>query len=94
MFTIGRTECGRPFDIILGADILYDHDNARNIAKLLPLMLLEVDQKCILADQTQWPWRDEFRQVCAQGGLEVSEMALPGPQDIRLLSITRGGDTE
>ena len=77
---------------MLGADVLYDRDNAKNIAKLLPAMLVGADQKCLIADQTQWPWREEFRAACAEGGLEVSEMPLPGPEDVKLLSITRAAE--
>ena len=77
---------GGPYSLVLGADVLYDRDNAKNIAKLLPAMLVGADQKCLIADQTQWPWREEFRAACAEGGLEVSEMPLPGPEDVKLLA--------
>ena len=71
---------------------LTEADIAKNIAKLLPAMLVGADQKCLIADQTQWPWREEFRAACAEGGLEVSEMPLPGPEDVKLLSITRAAE--
>lgn len=85
---------GGPFDVIVGADILYDRSNAVNIARLLPQLLATVDARCMIADQTQWPWRAEFEAVCAKGGLAVAQIPLPGAEDVQLLSIQRAMPTE
>jgi basic membrane lipoprotein Med (substrate-binding protein (PBP1-ABC) superfamily) len=39
-----------------GADVLYAESNANSIARLLP-HLLSTGGRCMIADQTQWPWR-------------------------------------
>lgn len=84
-----RTPDGGPFDVVVGADILYDRDNAHNIARLLPQLLSAEDARCFIADQTQWPWRAEFEAVCAKGGLAVAQVPLPGAEDVQLLSIQK-----
>jgi len=84
-----RTPDGGPFDVVVGADILYDRDNAHNIARLLPQLLSAEDARCLIADQTQWPWRAEFEAVCAKGGLAVAQVPLPGAEDVLLLSIQK-----
>ena len=81
-----------PFDVVLGADVLYAEHNALSIARLLPKLLNE-GGRCLIADQTQWPWRADFKVACAEGGLVVEEMKLPAPEDVRLLTIFREGDT-
>ena len=83
---------GAPFELVLAADVLYDKDNARHIAKLLPRLLAADGARCMIADQTQWPWRADFAALCAEGGLAVEDVELPAPEDVRLLSITRSED--
>ena len=84
---------GAPFELVLAADVLYDKDNARHIAKLLPRLLAD-GGRCMIADQTQWPWRPDFTVACAAEGLVVDDAKLPAPEDVRLLSITRADDQE
>ena len=84
---------GGPFDVVLAADVLYAESNANSIARLLP-HLLSTGGRCMIADQTQWPWRADFKAVCAKGGLAVEEMRLPAPEDVRLLTIMRASDVE
>ena len=76
------------FELVLGADVLYAEQNARHIATLLP-RLLTPSGRCMIADQTQWPWRADFHEACARSGLVVEEIKLPAPEDIRLLTIFR-----
>ena len=78
---------------VLAADVLYDKDNARHIARLLPRLLAE-GGRCLISDQTQWPWRADFSVACAAVGLVVDDATLPAPEDVRLLSITRAEDQE
>ena len=80
---------GGPFDLVVGADILYDQQNAHNIARLLPQLLTSDGARALIADQTQWPWRADFEAICAKGGLGVIDMPLPGAEAVRLLSIQR-----
>ena len=47
--------------------------------------------RCMIADQTQWPWRADFEAACAEGGLVVEDVPLPAPEDVRLLSVMRAG---
>ena len=75
------------------ADVLYDKDNARHIARLLPRLLAE-GGRCLISDQAQWPWRADFSVACAAVGLVVDDATLPAPEDVRLLSITRAEDQE
>jgi len=82
---------GAPFDVVLAADVLYAETNAMHIAKLLP-ELLSPSGRCFIADQAQWPWRADFQAACAQGGLLVEDMKLPGPEDVRLLTVGRAAD--
>ena len=84
---------GGPFDVVLAADVLYAESNANSIARLLP-HLLSNGGRCMIADQTQWPWRADFKAVCAKGGLAVEEMRLPAPEDVWLLTIMRASDVE
>lgn len=84
---------GAPFELVLGADVLYDKDNARHIARLLPRLLAD-GGRCLISDQTQWPWRADFSVACAAVGLVVDDATLPAPEDVRLLSITRAEDQE
>ena len=46
------------------------------------------------ARRPKWPWRADFKAVCAKGGLAVEEMRLPAPEDVRLLTIMRASDVE
>ena len=41
---------GAPFELVLGADVLYDKDNARHIARLLPRLLAD-GGRCLISDQ-------------------------------------------
>ena len=82
---------GAPFDLVLAADVLYDKENALHIAKLLPRLLAD-GARCMISDQTQWPWRADFAVACAEEGLVVDDAKLPAPEDVRLLSITRVDD--
>ena len=80
---------GGPFSLVLGADVLYDQQNALNIARLLPTLLTRPGDRCMIADQTQWPWREMFEQACGKGGLTVESMPIPGPEEVLLLSVER-----
>ena len=85
---------GGPFDLVLAADVLYAEENALNIARLLPELLQEEGSKCLIADQKQWPWREMFTKALAEGGLEVAEMDIPGPEEVLLLSVARASGPE
>ena len=81
---------GAPFDVVLGADVLYDQQNALNIARLLPKLLREGEgAKALIADQKQWPWRELFEGACAKVGLSVAQTPIPGPDEILLLVVSR-----
>ena len=89
-----KTLPGGPFDLVLAADVLYAEENALNIARLLPELLQEEGSKCLIADQKQWPWREMFTKALAEGGLEVAEMDIPGPEEVLLLSVARASGPE
>jgi len=75
--------------LVLAADVLYDQQNALNIGRLLPKLLVEPGARCLIADQVQWPWRELFEGTIAEGGLSLATMEIPGPEEVLLLSVGR-----
>ena len=80
------------FDVIVGADVLYDAGAARALAALLA-RLLPADaprqQRCVLADPPQRECRTAFAEACATHGLAVEDDPLPGPEGARMLTVGR-----
>ena len=89
LFSRDDEDSAEKFELVLGADVLYDRANAVHIAALLPSLLAEEDARALIADQTQWPWREVFEAECAAVGLSVDQQPLPGPENVVLLSVTR-----
>ena len=90
--SIAATLGDDPFDVILGADILYDSAAAERLASLLDKLLPRTPTetaRVLLADPSQRPHRDTFAEACARFGLGVADDTLPGPEDIRLVGVVR-----
>ena len=84
------------FDVIIGADILYDAQAATLLAKLLDTLLppAPLFARVLLADPGQRPHRDAFAKACSATGLVMSDDVLPGPEDMRLVGVMRAEFSE
>ena len=82
-----------PFDVIIGADILYDAGACELLAGLLARLLPASDDvpaaRVLLADPAQRLNRGVFATACANVGLAVADDVLPGPEDVRLVGVVR-----
>ena len=99
-----------PFDLVVGADLLYDDGAARMLAALLAQLLdptasalmpaetaaaaFAQPARALLSDPKQRNHRAAFTQACAEEGLDVSDDALPGPEGARLLTVTVAAEEE
>lgn len=93
-----------PFEVIIGADILYDAAAAERLADLLAKLLPPTSAatapseaeaaptaRALLADPSQRLNRGAFAEACAKYGLSVADDVLPGPEDMRLVGVVREG---
>ena len=92
--TVARAIGDQPFDLVIGADLLYDEAMAKQLAKLLssllPLPTSDAPPvRVLLADPEQRPNRELFAAACAEAGLSVADDVLPGPEKVRLLGVVR-----
>ncbi len=81
-----------PFDVIIGADLLYDAKASPVLAALLGRLMPPGPprvQRCVLSDPQQGECRDAFAAACAALGLEVDDSPLPGPEGARMLTVAR-----
>ena len=81
-----------PFDVILGADVLYDQTLTDRLGDVLELVLNDPRQspnaerearRCLLAD----PPQRNHRHRLQRRGLDVTEMPLPGPEGMVLVTV-------
>lgn len=88
------TNLGR-FDLIIGSDVLYERDHARNLSALLPL-LAAPDSEVVIADPGRGNSAHFTRALLAQGYIASEERLAMGEHDRppfrgRLLHYRRGG---
>ena len=88
-----------PFDLILGADVLYDQQSTGALARVVSHLLQPTrgrdsdgepargPSRCMLADPEQRPWRAAFLQAADHHGLLADEVNLPGPEAVALLNV-------
>lgn len=77
------------FDIIVAADVLYDESAPALVANLLATLIVQPGTRALIADPAKRPYRTAFDIALMERGMRMEEGPLPGPDGMRLLSITR-----
>ena len=78
-----------PFDLVVAADVLYDSAAPELVASLVDKLLRTPGAKALIADPVQRTYRTAFDIACSSRGLKLDAGPLPGPDSMRLLSVTR-----
>ena len=79
----------RPFDLLLAADVLYDEASPDLVASLIAALLPSAESEALIADPQQRTYRTAFDIACTERGLRMEEGPLPGPEGMRLLSVSK-----
>ena len=81
------------YDLLIGADILYEKSSILSLIDVLKFYLEDIDlnKRALLVDPVSRPNRDAFSYAAFKAGLDVEEEIFPGKEDFVLLSITWTG---